>query len=51
MQFIDVPDNFGLVFTEGGEKEEVLGISVVAEGEGSMIIFSNGSMSSRKGRL
>ena len=51
LQFIDVPDNFALVFTDGGEKQEVLGISVVAEGEGSMIIFSNGSMSSRGGRL
>ena len=47
LQFIDVPDNFALVFTDGGEKQEVLGISAVAEGEGSMIIFSNGSMSSR----
>ena len=32
LQFVDVPDNFALVCTDGGEKQQVLKIAVVTEG-------------------
>ena len=50
LQLVDVSDNLALICTDGSEEQGVLEIAVVAEGEGSMMIFSSNSMSSR-GRL